>query len=237
VALPLLEHQLPGALVAFCGMDGSGKTSLIQALAEHLGEQGFEVVTTMQPSRDARESPLFRRYIYEPDRRHLVDYRALICLLTSDRLQHIHEVVLPALEGGTVVITDRYVFTGLAQMQARGYHDERWFVDICRHVPRPDLTLLCDPGFDVSQARVGRRTDWRDSYIEADHDQQLYLNYQTVADEEGLVRFDTSTPVEETLPRLLDLVTERLPQLAVRREPGGRVRSWEARGEPRSRWP
>lgn len=211
--LPLYEHDLPGTLIAFCGMDGSGKTSLIEGLSKRLTARGAEPVMTMQPSRYARESPLFIRYIYHPEERHQVDYRALICLLTSDRLQNIHEVVLPALREGRTVITDRYVFTALAQMRARGLANEEWFFEICKHVPRPDLTLLCDPGFQVSQARVGRRTDWRDSYIEADHDQQLYMNYQVVADEEGLVRFDTNLPVEESLEALYAVVDDRLPGL------------------------
>ncbi|MFD0888867.1 dTMP kinase [Streptosporangium algeriense] len=213
MALPLYDHDLPGTFIAFCGMDGSGKTSLIEGLSKRLASGGVEPVVTMQPSRYARESPLFTRYIYHPEERHQVDYRALICLLTSDRLQNLHEVVLPALREGRTVITDRYVFTALAQMRARGFANEEWFFEICKHVPRPDLTLLCDPGFQVSQGRVGRRTDWRDSYIEADHDQQLYMNYQIVADEEGLVRFDTNLPVEESLDLLYGVVNDRLPNL------------------------
>ncbi len=216
MSLPLYPHGLPGKLIAFCGMDGSGKTTLIEGLRAHLAGLDHDVMTTMQPSRYARESPLFIQYIYEPDRRHLVDYRALICLLTSDRLQHIHETILPALQDGKLVITDRYLFTALAQMRARGYDQEHWFVEICQHVPRPDLTLLCDPGFEVSQGRVGRRSDWRASYIKADHDQRLYLEYQRVADEEQIVRFDTSAPLDRTLPLLLDLVGRSLPDLATR---------------------
>lgn len=203
MTLPLHAHGEPGLLVAVCGMDGAGKSTLIEALAAALASRGEKVVTTMQPSRYARESPLFQRYIYHPDERHLIDYRALICLLTSDRLQHVHETVLPALREGSVVISDRYVFTAFAQMRARGYRDEGWFLDIARHIPRPDLTILCDPGFEVSQARVGRRTEWRDAYIERSHDQRLHEEFQLLADEEGMVRVVTTQPTEDSLPALL----------------------------------
>ncbi len=211
--LPLCTHDLPGTLIAFCGMDGSGKTSLINALTANIEASGGEVVATKQPSSDARESPLFVKYIYHPESRHTIDYRAVICMLTSDRLQQIHEVVLPALRAGRTVITDRYVFTAVAQMRARGYLDESWFVDICQHIPRPDLTLYLDPGFALSQERVGRRTQWRDSYIEADHDQQLYMRYQEVVAEEGLIRIDTSQDVSTSSARLFDVVRRMLPTL------------------------
>ena len=213
MSLPLYKHDLPGALIAFCGMDGSGKTSLIKALVANIEAAGGDVVTTMQPSSYARESPLFVKYMYHPELRHTIDYRAVICMLTSDRLQHIHEVVLPALREGRTVITDRYVFTAVAQMRARGYPDESWFVDICRHVPRPDLTLYLDPSFAISQERVGRRTEWRDSYIEAHHDQQLYMRYQEVVEEEGLVRIDTAADISESSARLFEVVGQALPAL------------------------
>lgn len=211
MALPLNEHSLPGTLVAVCGMDGSGKTTLIKGLTAHLVDQGHRVVSTIQPTPGAREAPLFQRYLYHPNERHLVDYRALICLLTSDRLQHIHEVVLPGLQDGSVVVTDRYLFTALAQMRARGYRDERWFVEISRHFPRPDLAVFCDPGFEVSQRRVAARSGWQESYIENEHDRRLYQEFQAVIDEEGLVRVDTDNTPEVTLARVVKLLEPRLP--------------------------
>ncbi len=139
--------------------------------------------------------------------------RAMICMLTGDRLQQIPEVVLPALRAGRIVIADRYVFTAVAQMRARGYLNESWFVDICQHVPRPDLTLYLDPGFALSQQRVGRRTEWRASYIEADHDQQLYMRYQEVVAEEGLIRIDTAGDISASSARLFEVVGQVLPTL------------------------
>lgn len=189
--LNLLEHELPGKFICVCGPDGAGKTTLIETLETEFCSSGDEVVLTFQPSKNIRESELFNRYIYEPKARDSIDYRALVCLLMSDRLQHVQEVIKPNLAIGRTVITDRYIYTALAQFRARGYNDERWFIDLCNLMPRPDAAFVLLPGLQTALARVASRTGNKESYIEFEHDKVLYRNYEILT-AEGLYPIDTS---------------------------------------------
>lgn len=77
--LTLVPHGEPGRLVVFEGTDGAGKTTVLEMVAERLRERGRDVLVTWQPTPDARELPLFRRYLFEPEERDAIDYRALGC--------------------------------------------------------------------------------------------------------------------------------------------------------------
>ncbi len=62
-------------------------------------------------------------------------------MLTGERLQHAHETLLPAIHAGKAVVCDRYVYSAAAHLMARGYAHEPWFLDLCRHLPRPSRLL------------------------------------------------------------------------------------------------
>ena len=155
-ALHLRAHGYQGQLIAVCGVDGAGKTTLIEGLAARLREQGREVVSTRQPTTEARRQPLFERYLFHADERPTLSYPALLAAMLSDRLQHVHEVIAPSLERGATVISDRYVFTMIAAMRARGW-DEEWVLSACRHILKPDVAVLVDVSLEVAISRISTR--------------------------------------------------------------------------------
>lgn len=188
----LAKQDRPGKLIAVCGTDGSGKTTQIELLREYLTELGEEVLLTKQPTDLSRQHPLFLRYIYHPEERDQIDYRALICLMIGDRLQHVHEVILPALARGEFVITDRYIFTMLATMRAREYRSEWWVYDLCRQIPNPDATLLFDAPLSIVEARIRTRKTWEDAYVERMHLERTQLEFRALAEECDIHIIDTS---------------------------------------------
>lgn len=194
MSIQLKRHRLPGKLIAVCGIDGVGKTTQIELLIKYLENKDKQVVRTMQPTAATREHPLFKRYIFHPEERDQIDYRALLCIMLSDRLQHIHEVILPALENNQIVVTDRYIFTMLATMWSRGYQDEHWVYEACRHVLRPDLTLLLHVPLELAIERIRERKNWRDSYVERQHLEKTRAAFLHFAEECDLSVIDTSIP-------------------------------------------
>jgi dTMP kinase len=203
-ALQLRAHSYRGQLIAICGVDGAGKTTLIEGLAAGLREQGREVVSTRQPTTEARRHPLFERYLFHPEERSRLNYLALLAAMLSDRLQHVHEVIAPSLERGATVISDRYVFTMIAAMRARGW-DEEWALSACRHILKPDIAVLVDVPVDVAITRISTRTGFRESYLETDLLDRLVTEFRNLADEGHLVRLSS---VELSRADLLDKVTE-----------------------------
>lgn len=190
--LTLVPHGEPGRLVVFEGTDGAGKTTVLEMVAERLRERGCDVLVTCQPTPDARELPLFRRYLFQPEERDVIDYRALLCFMVGDRLQHVHEVIRPALSEGQIVLCDRYVHTMLATMRARGFgHEEGWVAAACRDVPQPDAGFLFEAPFEVASRRIRDRSSPRENYLEAEHLRRTQAAFRRLADVGDLHVIDT----------------------------------------------
>jgi dTMP kinase len=196
--LPLFEHRYPGLLLVVEGLDGTGKTTLIAELASALTDLGHSVVLAKQPTSAVRQLPLFNRYQFEPEERSKIEYRALLALLLSDRFQNVTEVIRPALARGQIVLMDRYVYTLLVVMRARGY-EEQWIIDACSSFPRPDSAWLLRPPFDVALQRVRSRTNANDAYIERELFARIYAHFDVLAAQGELASLDTHTNSPEVL--------------------------------------
>ena len=117
--LKMKPNLTDGYLFTFCGLDGCGKTTMLTMLKDDL-EKEHGVFLTKQPTGAVRESEIFRTYMDCPDHS-AFDYRSLSLLAASDRVQHGSRVIERELESGNVVISDRYFYSCLANLRARGY--------------------------------------------------------------------------------------------------------------------
>ena len=128
--LRLKPHGYPGALITFCGVDGSGKSSLIGGLEQTCREAGLSCLRTHTPTRRIREDAVFRSLVEDPCNTSSIDsssYRSarrinvlgLLLSIMGDLVQHTTDTIIPALERGEVVLCDRYIFTSQAEIAAR----------------------------------------------------------------------------------------------------------------------
>ncbi|WP_460499097.1 dTMP kinase [Glycomyces tarimensis] len=212
-ALPLTPLPGGGALLTFCGIDGSGKSTLVREIEALLTAAGHRVTVTRSPTRAALDIPAYKRYMYEPESRDRIDYRGLVCALTGDRLQHAADVINPCLQAGEIVLCDRYVYDAQAHLLARGYSDEPWFLDITRHLPAPTLAILAYADLDTCLGRVAARPRGEESYIERPFVDLLHENYKLTAKLNSLTIVDTShAPVAESVDLIrTELQTRGLP--------------------------
>ncbi len=145
----------PGRFIAIEGPDGSGKTSIIQVLRQKLEQDGLEVVTTREPG----GSPIaeqIRQVILDVDN-HAMDVRTEALLYAASRRQHLVETILPNVQAGKLVISDRFVMSSLAyQGMARGIGlDLVWAINqFAIDGQMPDLTLLVDVPAEVGLERI-----------------------------------------------------------------------------------
>ncbi|CAD7841550.1 MAG: Thymidylate kinase (EC 2.7.4.9) [Olavius algarvensis Delta 4 endosymbiont] len=127
------------------GIEGSGKTSQVKKMAAFLEDGGHPYLLTREPG-GTRIGRRIRQVLLDPDSNDL-DPVAELLLYNADRVQHVHEVIRPALAAGKIVICDRYVdATRAYQGVAR-----RLDVDLVETLHRllvdnlkPDLTFLLD---------------------------------------------------------------------------------------------
>ena len=178
--LHLRPHKTDGLLITFCGLDGCGKTTMIRRLAEYLESRDIPILLTRQPTTLLREAEIFRTYMDQSDHTSY-DYRCLSLMAAADRIQHVNKVILPALEAGKCVISDRYLYSWIANLRARGYTKDRWTDEIASYMLRPDLAFFIDVPVQVAVERVRSRAAERDRYIDMDLQYKLRHQYRRIA--------------------------------------------------------
>ena len=144
--------------ITFEGIEGSGKTTARQLLAQELEKRGHDVLLTREPGGCGLGRAL--RPILLDARNSGLCNRAELYLFLADRAQHVAEIIRPALEAGQIVICDRYTDSTLAyQGYGRGRDPDRLrrANDLATGGLQPDLTLLCDLPVSAGLERAGLR--------------------------------------------------------------------------------
>lgn len=194
--LDMMDNPSTGKLITFCGLDGCGKTTQIRRLQQHLEGKGYMVYLTKQPTDFVRNSEIFRNYMDTPSHDEF-DYRALSLLCASDRVQHSNRVINRRLEEGYVVISDRYFYSCLANLIARGYEQDEWIYEVARSIRRPDVAFFLDIDVDTAVRRVRSRKEEKDRFIDLPLQHRLREQYLRIAGENHGVIISTRQ-TEET---------------------------------------
>ena len=194
--LQMQNKKTAGYLISFCGLDGCGKTTQIKMLEEYIKEKGINVFLTKQPTSYVRQSEIFRTYMDCPDHSSF-DYRSLSLLAASDRIQHINKVIVPEMQKNKVVISDRYYYSCLANLRARGYKDDQWIYDVARFIVKPDLSFFLDVSVETAVSRVRKRPEEENRYIDMDLQYKLRKEYINICKKNNGVLLSTEKTKEE----------------------------------------
>ena len=148
---------MSGLFISIEGVDGSGKSSLINRLSADIKRQGFTVVLTREPG-GTPVAESIRQLVLNPAEQ-LVSMAELL-LFYAARSQHVETVIKPALKGHSVVICDRFIDASIAYQGRDEALDESIFVqlnDWCVKDCLPDVTLLLDLPITMANQRLSKR--------------------------------------------------------------------------------
>ena len=213
--LNMRPNETKGLLITFCGLDGCGKTTMIRKLMADL-EKEYSIFLTKQPTDFVRQSAIFRTYMDSPNHNDF-DYRSLSLLAASDRIQHSNKVIEPEMEKGNIVLSDRYFYSCLANLRARGFKADQWIYEIAESIVKPDIAFFFDVSVEKAVSRVRSREAEKNRYIDMDLQYRLYEEYRKICEMNNGILVSTELSVEESYKTVREAV-ERVLKNECRRK-------------------
>jgi dTMP kinase len=175
-----------GPFITLEGPDGSGKSSLLPRLGDLLRARGLDVVTTREPG----STPLgerIRAILLDTEPR--IDHtgRADALLFAAARIQHVDEVIRPAIARGAVVLCDRYADSSMAYQGAGSQipmAEMRALQAFATGGLWPDLTILLDLPVEAGLARKRDEVTRFEAYHDVAYHERVRAAFLAFAAEE-----------------------------------------------------
>lgn len=208
--VPTPNTQHPTPFITFEGPEGAGKSTQAKLLAEALRQDGHEVLLTAEPGGDPVAQEI--RTILLHSKSSIVPEAELLLYLAA-RTQHVKHIILPALERGEIVISDRYADSSVAyQGYGRGID-----LDTLRKLNEfatgglvPDLTILLDVPVEFGLGRQHDRNRFEEESLEFHRKVRAGFLELAKLEPERWVVIDANGSVEEVATRVQESVTTKL---------------------------
>jgi len=158
-----------------------------------LVEQGFSVILTREPTKG-----VVGRIIKDAlqDKFQIKQPEVFALLFAADRIQHVKEVIEPALKQGQIIITTRYVESSLAYQSAQGLTRE-WIKAINKDIIWPDVTFILDINPNDAMSRLKRR-EQLESFENREFLSKVRSNFLERAKEKGYTVIDTTQSLQKS---------------------------------------
>jgi dTMP kinase len=207
----------PGALIVVEGIDGSGKSTQLYLLKRWLEIGGYRLHFT-----EWNSSELVKSATKRGKQSRLLTAVTFSLLHAADFADRCERQILPLLQGGYLVLADRYIYTAFARDGARGCAPH-WLRNLYRFAPIPDLTFYFRAPLEVAINRImsGRP---KLKYYEAGMDLGLSFDraesfrifqgmimeqYDRMAEPERFVVMDGTVPVNKLQKKMREIAAER----------------------------
>ncbi len=200
-----------GKFIVMEGLDGCGKSTQIQRLAETLRQRGEKVFITAEPT-DFETGAYLRRILSESQEKNMYLQAALFL---ADRLEHITHPefgIKRYLDEGYTVICDRYYYSSFAYQGTAT--DIDWVMDTnlkCKEILTPDLCIFLDVNPDTCKERIDRVREKPELYEKnIDLMRQIRQNFLSVLEkltpEQNIVIIDANRTLEDVEKEILQYV-------------------------------
>ncbi|MBP9840858.1 MAG: dTMP kinase [Simkaniaceae bacterium] len=196
-----------GLFITFEGCEGAGKSTLMLRVFDALVKKGFDVIKTREPGGSLIGQQL-RKLLLESE---TLSPRTEVLLFLADRAEHVHSVILPALEANKIVLCDRYTDSTLAYQGAARELDISQLCSFAAHDLEPHLTIYLDIDPHLGFSRIHRKKDRMESEGNQFHEKVregfLHLAKQH---EDRIVSLDASRSPEAVFKLTMEAVNGKL---------------------------
>lgn len=206
-----------GLFITIEGPDGSGKTSVIKEVSKELEKHHIDFITTREPGGIGIAEQI-RDVILDP-KNTAMDAKTEALLYAASRRQHLVEKVIPALEAGKVVISDRFVESSLAY-QGVGreigineiYQINRFAIDDLM----PELTIFLDitPEVGISRINQNRKNKDRLDMESLEFHERVYEGYETIKEmfKDRMIIVDANRTLEVVAKDVYTIIINKIKE-------------------------
>lgn len=205
--------------IALEGIDGSGKTTQITKLAEYFRSKGKSVVVTREPRKTGLIGDIVQKILTGKLKMSAV---ALQYLFSTDRVLNQEEVIIPALQKGEVVISDRcfwsaIVYGLLDRMKGKYDYKEAEFLLIAHSILSmyhqfviPDYTFYLKVSLDTALARIGKKNDVKEIYEDKEKLKRVLQGYDWLSKKfaKEIIVIDGEKSMGEVTKRIVSKLEE-----------------------------
>ncbi|MGJ8757223.1 dTMP kinase [Acinetobacter sp. HC8-3S] len=144
--------------ISFEGTEGVGKTTLIRKIHQYFEQQGKEVVLTREPGGTPLAEQI-RSLLLAVNHEEQMSHDTELLLIYAARAQHLQQVILPTLEAGKIVLSDRFTDASFAyQCAGRGLSQEKLQLLNQTFVAKmPNITFWLDAPIEIGMTRARER--------------------------------------------------------------------------------
>ena len=201
--------EYPGRLYSIEGIDGAGKTTLLQALQKKFEQHNIKVLFTREPGATELGQKIRTLLVHDTSVKSSI---AEYLLFAADRAQHFAEKIIPALQAGTIVISDRMADSSLAyQGYVKGVNRDMiqkinaW----CMQNIEPDLVIYLRITPEQAKHRIlttrGQQTKFEQEYF--DRMQILFDAFESIfKNRSNVVVIDAMQDPEIIVQQVFDLI-------------------------------
>ncbi len=205
-----------GLFISIEGPDGSGKTTIAKMVVDKLNSEGYKTLYTREPG-GVKIAENIRDIILDVKNTNL-DARCEALLYAASRRQHLVEKVIPALNDGYIVISDRFVDSSLAyQGYARGIGiDEVYSINMFAiDKSWPDLTILLDisPSVGLKRIMENRQNEINRLDLEdINFHNKVHQGYEIIKEKykDRITLVDANKSVDEVFNQVYKLVKNKI---------------------------
>lgn len=202
-------------LSTFEGCDGCGKTTVMAEVARKLEEKGIAILATREPG-GVPISEAIRKVILDPQNTSM-DIRTEVLLFAASRRQHLVEKVIPALQTGKLVLSDRFVDSSLAYQgfaRGAGFEAVRDINDYAIGGIWPDVTYFIDVAPEVCLQRIAAASQHEHNRLDLEKlnfHRKVYAGFQQLCQlyPQRIVRVDGTQEFETEVKQIVDDLLRR----------------------------
>ena len=189
--LELRKNPYSGKYIALEGIDGSGKTTQVEKLAEYYRNKGNEVILTREPRKEGIIGDLVHKVLTGKEK---IPTVAIQYLFSADRAAHHQELIIPSLKAGKVVISDRCFWSAIVYGildRTGGNYDKsdadlllitQSILSVYHQFIVPDITFYLKISVKESLRRLEEKEDMKEIYEKEELIEKVYTGYDYLRD-------------------------------------------------------